>query len=85
MKIILEYVEAIWNLKLIKGYRTKVAKVLIAGLSLYNLASIAPIVVQGVQVVNLSKLPDIPATWLAGILVYLAHKVDQFAKEHKPA
>ena len=83
MKIILEYVEAIWNLKLIKGYRTKVAKALIAGLSLYNLASIAPIAVQGVQVVDLSKLPDIPAAWLAGILVYLAHKVDQFAKEHQ--
>ena len=85
MKIILEYVEAVWNIRFLKNYRTKLAKALIAGLSLYNLASIAPVVVQGVQVVDLSKLPDIPATWLAGILVYLAHKVDQFAKEHKPA
>lgn len=85
MKYIQEYADAIWNLKFVKGYRTQIAKALIAGLSAYNLISLSPVIVQGVQVVDLSRLPDIPATWLAGILVYLAHKVDQFAKEHKPA
>lgn len=67
----------IWNLKFIKGYRTLIAKTLIAAIGLYQYVSTSQAIIGfGLD------LPDLPASWSAGVLAYLALKIDQFAKEH---
>ena len=84
MDKVLKLLDGLWNLRFLTGIRTIVAKALIAGVGLYIAISTGPLVLGGVTLGNWSKLPDLPPLWAAGILGYLAHKVDQFVKEHAP-
>ena len=83
MDKVLKLLDGLWNIRFLTNYRTKIAKALIAGIGLYAAVSTGPIIVGGVTLADWSNLRDIPSVWLAGALGYLAHKVDQFAKEHK--
>ena len=83
MDKILKLVDGLWNLRFLTGIRTVVAKVLIAGVGLYTAISTGPLVLGNVKVGDWSALPDIPAAWVVGITGYLAHKIDQFAREHQ--
>lgn len=76
MNVVLKLVDQFWNLRFIKGYRTKIAQGLLAGIGAYQWASTAK------EVTSVYDLPDIPTALTSTILVYLSAKVAQFAKEH---
>ena len=77
MQIILKFADQIWNLRFIKGYRTRVAQWLIAAVGAYQWASTAK------EVTGLVNLPDLSTPIASALLVYLAAKVKQFANEHQ--
>ena len=78
MNIVLKWVDYLWNLKLLEGHRTKVAQVLLGGVSAYQGLATSPDLIKGGI-----DLPDIPTAIFVGVMAYFAAKVAQFAKEHK--
>ena len=84
MQAITFVLEYIWNLKSLKGYRTKIATgwfVLASLISTYQeMATSAEFISRGFD------LPDIPSSVIVGIIspigVWMAIKVKQFAKEN---
>lgn len=80
MKFVLDLADKMWNLKFLTGYRTKVAQVLLAGLSVYQGAATSPDLIKAGM-----DLPDINSAVFATLMGYFALKVAQFAKEHQPS
>ena len=79
MAQVLKFLDAIWNIKFLTGYRSVVARVFLVGVSTYQwVSTAAPVAFIG------SKLPDIPLEVYAPLVAYFGLKREQFAKEHKP-
>lgn len=76
MQNVLKYIDYLWNIKFIKGYRSIVARVFLIGVSAYQFAATAK------AVTAIIDLPDIPVEWYAGLTAYFGLKLEQFAKEH---
>ena len=79
MQQALKLLDAIWNLKPLKGYRSILARVFLVGVSAYQwVSTAAPVAFIG------SNLPDIPNEVYIALVAYFGLKLEQFAKEHQP-
>ena len=77
MQQVFKYLDYLWNIRFIKGYRSLVARVFLVGVSAYQFVSTAPsIAFLG------AKLPDIPNEVYVSLVAYFGLKLEQFAKEH---
>lgn len=80
MERILKFLDSIWNITFLKGYRSVLARAFLVGVSVFQLVSTAaPLAFIG------SKLPDIPLEIYSALVAYFGLKLEQFAKEHKPS
>ena len=78
MSWLLKLADGLWNLKPLKGYRTKIAQVLLGGLSAYQGIATSPDLIKaGID------LPDIQTAVFVAVMAYLAGKVAQFSREHQ--
>lgn len=77
MANLLKYLDYLWNIRFIKGYRSQVARAFLIGVSAYQwVSTAAPTAAFG------SKLPDIPNEVYVALVAYFGLKLEQFAKEH---
>lgn len=77
MKVVLQVLDQLWNLKPLTGWRTKIAQSALIGLSAYQALATADLLIkQGID------LPDIPTAILSALTVYFGGKLAQFAREH---
>lgn len=77
MAQVLKFLDAIWNLKFLTGYRSMIARAFLVGVSAYQWISTAtPTAFIG------TKLPDIPNEVYVALVAYFGLKLEQFAKEH---
>ena len=75
---VLKFLDAVWNIKFLKGYRSLLARTFLVGVSAYQWVSTAtPLAFLG------SKLPDIPMEVYTALVAYFGLKLEHFAKEHK--
>ena len=86
MTILKKLVDAVWNLKILTGYRTKIAQgcllLLVAAAGYQTAATNTQLITSGID------LPDLPAAvvgTLAGLSAYFVGKIKRFVKEHQDA
>jgi hypothetical protein len=79
IKYLLAGIEWGWNIRFVKGYRTKIAQFALGGLAIYQ-----EIATSSEVAARLGDFPDIPAAYYVPIMAYFAAKVAQFAKENVP-
>ena len=78
MAQILKFLDSVWNITFLKGYRSLLARSFLVGVSAYQwVSTAAPLAFLG------SKLPDIPSEVYIALVGYFGIKLEQFAKEHK--
>jgi len=78
MAQVLRFLDAIWNIKFLTGYRSIIARTFLIGVSAYQfISTVPPLAFIG------TKLPDIPIEVYSGFSTYFALKLEQFAKEHQ--
>jgi hypothetical protein len=71
------WLDWIWNLKFVKGYRTKIAQIALFALSAYQgIATSQGLIDAGID------LPNINAAVFVSLTSYFSLKVAQFANEH---
>lgn len=76
MQHVLKYLDYLWNIQFINGYRSLVARVFLVGVSAYqSLASLK-------AVHDLLPLPVLPIEVYGPLTAYFGLKLEQFAKEH---
>ena len=80
MAQVLKFLDGVWNITFLKGYRSLLARTFLVGVSAYQwVSTAAPLAFLG------SKLPDIPMEVYTALVAYFGLKLEQFAKEHTPA
>ena len=78
MAQVLKFLDSVWNLTALKGYRSLLARSFLVGVSAYQwVSTAAPTAFIG------SKLPDIPNEVYIALVGYFGLKLEQFAKEHQ--
>ena len=77
---VLKFLDTIWNITFLKGYRSFLARTFLVGVSAYQWVSTA----SATAFIG-TKLPDIPNEVYIALVGYFGLKLEQFAKEHKPA
>ena len=76
MQHVLKYLDYLWNIQFINGYRSLVARAFLVGVSAYqSLASLK-------AVHDLLPLPVLPIEVYGPLTAYFGLKLEQFAKEH---
>ena len=78
MAQILKFLDNVWNITALKGYRSLLARAFLVGVSAYQWVSTA-----SVTAFIGSKLPDIPNEVYVALVAYFGLKLEQFAKEHQ--
>ena len=79
MAQVLMFLDSVWNLTALKGYRSLLARSFLVGVYAYQwVSTAAPTAFIG------SKLPDIPSEVYIALVGYFGLKLEQFAKEHTP-
>ena len=80
MAQILKFLDSIWNLRALTGYRSVIARAFLIGVSAYQwISTAAPTAFIG------SKLPDVPNEIYLALVAYFGLKLEEFAKAHKPS
>ena len=80
MAQVLKFLDNVWNITALKGYRALLARTFLVGVSAYQwVSTAAPLAFLG------SKLPDIPMEVYTALVAYFGLKLEQFAKEHAPS
>jgi hypothetical protein len=77
MQVILKYIDLLWNLKFIKGRRTKTARAVLALVAAYQWASTAK------EITAIVNLPDVSPAIAGAVVGYIAITIEKFAKEHE--
>ena len=78
MAQVLKFLDTVWNIKFLTGYRSIAARIFLVGVSAYQwVSTAAPLAFLG------SKLPDIPNEVYVALVAYFGLKLEQFAKEHQ--
>jgi len=80
MAHIFKFLDNVWNLRALTGYRSLLARSFLVGVSAYQWVSTA----SATAFIG-AALPDIPNEVYIALVGYFGLKLEEFAKAHKPS